>query len=95
MEDMHEIIVCWAFQLTGRIYLLKSFMQARLTNATPLLTHSSNHWSTGVTMFQYIDAGLIPHMVKKRAKLDLPPNSYDTCIWDVFAAHWCELCSLL
>ena len=41
-------------------------------------------------MLPYIDAVLISHMVKGRAKLDLPANSYGLCICNLSGAYRCD-----
>ena len=53
------------------------------------ITQSEKHWSNAVTMLEYADKILIPHVKRQRSLYNLP-NQTALAIFDIFAAHRTE-----
>ena len=43
-----------------------------------------------ITMVEYLDAVIIPHVTETRRKLELPGDHPALVLFDVFAAHRCD-----
>ena len=54
------------------------------------VTHSETHWSTELTMLEYIDKVLVPYVTQTRQKLELAMDHPALALFDVFKAHRCD-----
>ncbi len=54
------------------------------------ITHGESHWSTEVTMLEYVDNVLVPYVSTTRQKLGLADDHPALAIFDVFMSHRCD-----
>ena len=95
LNDKREITVLLSVLSAGQllppqvIYMEKTNLY-HLTITIPhgwYVTYLDNHWSTVVTMLQFVEKVLGPHMARKREYLSLPNDAFGLCICDVFGQY--------
>ena len=97
-EDKREITVLLAVTASGTLLPPQLIYQGKTVGCHPRITfppewnvtHSDNHWSTEVTMIEYLEKVIIPYVVETRKGLDLPDDHPALAIFDVFSAHRCS-----
>ena len=98
VDDKRQITAVFACSVTGSFLPIQLIYQGTTDRCLPCvqfpsdwhITCTANHWSTEVTMMDYIKKIIVPFMVEKRKVLKLPSDHPGLVVFDVFKGQCTE-----
>lgn len=100
-EDKRQITACIASSLNGDLLPMQLIFQGKTAACHPPataaaaeafvhITHSENHWSSQITMQEWVGEVLVPYAKRCAIEHTLPQDSHIVLVLDVWAVHKSE-----
>lgn len=96
-DDKRQVTVMVSHSMAGDMLPLQLVFAGKTRAVLPKLTtaelegtvlsHSASHWSTAITIVQWLKGVVAPYLFAKKIALGLPADAACLLVWDVFWAH--------
>jgi len=93
LSDKRNITLTFVITLAGEFLPLQIIYGGKTDGCHPkdvrfppgfCISHNEKHWSNEEETIKLIDTIIVPYIVRKRSKLNLPATQKALVIWDVF-----------